>query len=1697
MLSLFAFFFGTPLSALLVGLSAAALPVVVHLLNRKRYRVVDWAAMRFLLAAQRKHASRMRLEQFLLLAVRTLIVLLLVLAMSSVMPWSDGLWARAFPGLAMRTAAGARRTHKILVLDGTFSMGAKPGDTTFFDKARTLAARVVSESPAGDGFSVLLLAAPPRRIVGEASENAASVVEELRALRLPQGYGALTATLTALEDMLRESPDKFEAREVYFITDLQRSTWLAHQSGDAALMLQKVQARSRVIFLDVGQEGLSNTAVTGLTVGVPFATTVAATPILASLHNFGTAPRKQVRVELLVGRARSASNSPPFALQEVQQTTFDLQPGQNTVSFSYRFPVPGDFAIGVRAEGDVLDLDDARWAILTVQESVPVILVNGKPAVELYDRATEWARDALNPFPSGLPVPRNVPARPRVLTVAQFADASLGDLSSCDCVFLCDVPRLSESELRRLDLHLRRGGGVVFALGPNVDLEDYNRLIYRKGEGLLPARLLGVQAASEGEHFIFHADDKTLREPPLAAFGAEPDRLSLLAARFRSYVRAEQAGQVRARKILAFMPEASVPGGTTQRTGRQPTLKTGPRTQALPVGDPALLEMGRYRGRVLLFTSSLNMDWNTWPISPSFPPFMQELLHHAVAGRLREQATLVGEILEEYLQPGEAGLPATFYLPDGRVANAQTALYEDVGILRWTDTPESGIYRGTIGDYPLDHLFAVNVPATNDSQQACESDLERTNLAELQSAYPNSAFQLVTDLGQIEHAQPASFDKSEDRPVRGMGRIIARWILLTMLGLIVLEVVLAWGLARHGKVAGGRFAHGSRFGARYLPALGGQKLGDYLGMAWAAMLFLFIVLPTCGILLHAFGTGDFLGFLSDGVRGSVEDRLGIPPPAAGEEFRWHLEFAPYFLNAASDPWLAASLALGVSALVFGIYLREGKVAATVYGLLLAGLRVSLVLLVLGVFLPQLQLSFERRERPDVAILIDDSRSMSATDVYQNEEIQEAAARLGRELGLSTPERLQLAQGLLTRPGHAWLERLLTSQRVKIHIYHCSSRAARVVKLAESRQLETATSAILSLRPDGESSQLGAAVRQVLNDFRGASLAAVVMLTDGVTTEGEDLGRVARYAAQSGVPLFLVGIGSAQEVRDLKLHDLQVEDSVYAGDNLIFEARLTAQGYSEPRSVMVTLFEKGEAGGLKPLAHVPVTTDPDGKPVKFRLTHKPTVPGERTFVLEVPEQPDEVKPADNNRLERTVRVREARLIKVLYIEGYARYEYRFVKNLLERESSRDRRNKSIDLKVLLLDADSEYAAEDRSALGDFPTIEELNNFDVVLLGDVDPKDPRLGEKHLHALVDFVKERGGGLLMIAGDRFSPQAYSNSALRDIMPIQPTGAPQPDGEYKNPYRPELTGAGRFHAIFRFSPDEAENRAIWSRLAEVYWWSEGFRVQPAAEVLMVHPRRPAVAAAGAPAPDKTGLPLLVQQFVGAGRCMFLGIDETWRWRLREDELRFNQFWIQIVRYLARSRTGRVELRVDRQTPYRRGEPIKVTVRFPDDAPPPAATAPVEVVALRTPLKRTTTAEQAIGETEQETLRLHKIEGARATYEGMLSRTPPGEYRFTLSVPPAADFKPHAEARVLPPPGEMELLRMNQPDMERAAEESHGHFYTLASADRLFDDFPGGTRVVLSAPQPPLLLWNHPAVFAVALVLLGSEWVLRRRRDLL
>ena len=324
------------------------------------------------------------------------------------------------------------------------------------------------------------------------------------------------------------------------------------------------------------------------------------------------------------------------------------------------------------------------------------------------------------------------------------------------------------------------------------------------------------------------------------------------------------------------------------------------------------------------------------------------------------------------------------------------------------------------------------------------------------------------------------------------------------------------------------------------------------------------------------------------------------------------------------------------------------------------------------------------------------------------------------------------------------------------------------------------------------------------------------------------------------------------------------------------------------------------------------------------------------------------------MERVILVAENKKLRVLYVEAYPRYEFRFVKTLLERETE-SARSRAVDLDVLWLDASAGHWQLDKSTerlRGALPTKTQLFEYDAIIYGDVNPALLPKANAFYADLSEFVRERGGGLVVLAGEQANPHKLWDSPLAELLPILPTdavaksGGPPPTPEnpgLREEYLPKPTPLGRTHPMLRFSSNEAENERIWSTLKGFYWGSSGYRRKPAAEVLATHPNKPADGEANAKHP------LILQQFVGKGRVVFLGFDETWRWRFRSQEERFNQFWGQLLTAVARNRVIRVELKTDKQTAYRRDEPIRLTVRYPDDAPVPEAGTAVRVAVSRKP----------------------------------------------------------------------------------------------------------------------------------------------------
>lgn len=773
---------------------------------------------------------------------------------------------------------------------------------------------------------------------------------------------------------------------------------------------------------------------------------------------------------------------------------------------------------------------------------------------------------------------------------------------------------------------------------------------------------------------------------------------------------------------------------------------------------------------------------------------------------------------------------------------------------------------------------------------------------------------------------------------------------------------------------------------------------------------------------------------------------------SGEGTAWSLDY-----NWPWPSWITLLAAVLAAMFIVGIYLREGRRAGRRYRLMLAAVRLSLAALVL-LMISQVTLVLKRTGLPYAVLLIDDSQSMTIVDRY-NDKIRKV---LEDRIKKATPQdaeitRWNLLRTLLCEKNAAILNGL--TGQYKLRIYFLTG-----VRLSRRPDVEGMVDELKSLKPRGETSRIGAAVRDVLDDLRGAMPAAIVILSDGINTEGPSLAEAAAYAQRRGVPLFCIGLGGNRPMRDLAISDLMVDDAVFVDDVVNFECKLSASGFQGTKA-SVLLREKGKSDVL---AKTEVTLGPDDQSQTVRLLYRPTQVGQFDYEVEVEPQEGELQ-TENNRQSRTVRVRKEKL-RVLLAWAGPGFEFRYLRNVLER-------NETIELHTVLQDADLEHAAQDKAALRTFPERrEDLFSYDVIILGDLNPA--LLSASAMQSLAAFVDQpgKGGALVLVAGPKYMPLAYRDTPLARLMPINPANVrlPEVNEPITQGFELRPTELGLSGPAMQLGDSPAETQAIWQSLPELYWFVEAADLKPGARVLAENPARTT--------PDGRPMPIFIMQYVGAGKVLFHATDETWRWRWRVGDVYFARYWIQTIRYLSRSKLsegGRnVTLTVDRRQ-YAQGEAVELRVRFADERLAPVEDNGVTVVV-----------EQPGRQTQR--LQLLRTSMGRGTFEGALNRPLPGSYHAWLAAPGVEGIAPAADFVVYPPPGEFARVRMDEAALREAAKLTGGRYYDFQTAGKLLRDLPPGRQVPVET-LPPIPLWNKWPLVLLFLALLIGEWLLRKR----
>jgi len=792
------------------------------------------------------------------------------------------------------------------------------------------------------------------------------------------------------------------------------------------------------------------------------------------------------------------------------------------------------------------------------------------------------------------------------------------------------------------------------------------------------------------------------------------------------------------------------------------------------------------------------------------------------------------------------------------------------------------------------------------------------------------------------------------------------------------------------------------------------------------------------------------------------------PPAVNPLFA-DLAFRGWF-----PAWAAALLAAVAAAGVVALYRREAGRLPVLPRAAMALFRVATLAGILFLALRPTLVTDVRGERPrPVALLVDDSQSMLTRDPRQNAADRWRAAvalnlvppdrplpavPTSADLPADVPERptrLDLAKGALTNPALKLVEKLgkvgpLQPAAFGQRRSAKDPRDARWVEALTGREPRTA---------------LADSVYDLLRRDGNELPAAVVLVTDGRDNASDrGLDDLARECGRLQVPVYVYGVGGSA-FGALQLRDAAVAETLFVDDTVTVPVRYRVRGYKDGR-VDLTLKLNGREVARK-------TVDVrEGDDLRDALSFVPrqadAQPGKQDLVVGVSVLAGAETVADE--LTKSVRVVDQK-VKVLVVDSTPRWDFKF----LQRALLRDRR---VVASFYLTEGDPRAMKSGPPFLPGFPqTRPELFAYDLIVLGDV-PAQALTGEQQ-QMVREFVAE-GGGVIHIAGRNHAPASFVGTPLADVLPVEIPAVKYPPDSGTRPgaFRPDLTPAGARSPVMSLDDDPVENLRTWKTLPGAYWHYPVTKLKPAAEVFLAHPR--ALTGDGKP------VPLVAAHYYGKGFVVWVGFDETWRWRFNEADRYFARFWGQAV--------------------YVAGVPRTIGTKLTQlslDTPDPVLGKTGGVYArLFTPDLRPLL-------TDRVEARLERLDAAPDEADRSrpveLKALPghPGEYvaavpfntvgRFALKVDNAGDAAALEYRVTLPPDHELAPGGMAEEDLRKLAESTGGKFYREEDLYRLAADVR--PRAVEFTRREEILLWNRWALFAV-IGLFTAEWFVRKFNSL-
>ncbi len=744
------------------GALLLASPIIIHLINRMRFRRVRFAAMEFLLASQQRNRRRLLLEQLLLLLLRLLIVAAIVLLISRLI----------LDPSQMSIFRGAR-AHHVVLLDDSLSMRDRWGETSSFGEALKIVNRLVAggaEQPNTQKFTLLRLSKPEQPVLSERDVNE-DFVTELSAKFDPQAFPCTHRALDLVEGLRAArkllSEEKGAVQHLHVISDFRERDW-QDQKAISAAVEELTNAGVSVNLVRTVPELHANLAVTELAGDVQVAAADVPLRLKVAVKNFGLQVATDVRLALFDNNEKIPTS-----------VVFDKIDPQTEVmhEVDVRLTTSGKHKLRVSLDTDALAEDNARSLAVDVPKAVPVLIVDGDPSGD----DGSYVADALAADP------KSTGFAPVIENVEYLRRRPLDDFRA---IYLLNVPEIPADALDALEKYVAAGGGLAWFVGESLRAAHYNDALYRQGEGLFPVPLDASPRELVADSTNPGADLRTVDHPLFRIFEGEGD---------------STIGRVRIDNYFPVSKEWVK--DDQQRKDRVRTLGT------LRNGDPLLFEHSFGKGRVLTCLTTVSPDWNNWATDYSYVVVQLELIKHIARTDRSPETRQIGEPIQlslnpadytdtvEVLSPGADGERTTWIqaspeqLQEGltpenrgltRPRSEDREERRNAGPLRLTasfrETDDPGIYTVrlmTQSQVSEDRLIAYNVSPR-------EGDLQLATTPDLRKRLGGNSHVTIQEFGHLEWVQG-----------KEAGSEIRQWLLWALLAFLVAEQALAYRLSYH------------------------------------------------------------------------------------------------------------------------------------------------------------------------------------------------------------------------------------------------------------------------------------------------------------------------------------------------------------------------------------------------------------------------------------------------------------------------------------------------------------------------------------------------------------------------------------------------------------------------------------------------------------------------------------------------------------------------------------------------------------------------------------------------------------------------------------------------------------------------------------------------------------------------------------